>query len=168
MENVLCGSKCVIWLLQELGKPIDNVKSNLYFVTDIANELLKNGIEPTLYCYNSNLYNDYKNKKLSIKQAIDSISKFESKKQIVVKKFNEEELFLELESNYIILNVDSRIINNTKDNTGHYIILKKEKDEIIVINPEKTKFTEKVYSAKEIIRMCEQNGNWRIEIRREP
>ena len=166
MKDVLCGSKCVIWILKQLDIPIDDVPKNLYFVTDIANAFVKNGVEPLVYCYKSNLYNDYKNHKLKIKQAIKSISDFETYNKIIEKPFGKEELLLELEGNYIILNVDSRIINKTKNNSGHYVILKKESEDIIVINPEKTKFTEKKYNVEEIIEMCENNGNWRIEIRR--
>lgn len=89
------------------------------------------------------------------------------KGKIFEEPLSKNELLLKLERNYIILNVDSRILNNTKERTGHYVILKKEHDDISIINPEKTKYTEQKYKIQDILKMCEKYGNWRIEIRRE-
>ena len=164
-KNRLCGSKCAIWILEKLNINYNDINPNLYFITDIANELTKY-IDIELICYNSNLYNDYKENKLPIKEAIDSIEKYETYKPIKELKLTNELLLEELKDNYLIMNVDSRIINNTKNNTGHYIVVELNNNAIKVYNPEQTRFVEMNKTPTEIIEMVKNNGNWRIKIRR--
>lgn len=164
-KNRLCGSKCVLLVLNKLNIKYKNINPNLYFITDIANTL-KEYVDIDLYCYNSNLYTDYKLNKLPIKEAIQSIKKFEQYKTIKEIKLNPKKLIDELKDNYLILNVDSRIINNTKDNTGHYIVAELNNNIIKIYNPEKTRFVESTKTPQELINMMKNNGNWRIKIRR--
>lgn len=164
-KNRLCGSKCVLWILDKLNIKYNNIDPNLYFITDIANELTKY-IDIELLCYNSNLYKDYKLNKLPIQEAIDSIKKYESNNIIKEIKLTNKLLLEELKDNYLIMNVDSRIINNTETNTGHYIVVELNNDIITVHNPEKTRFIESTYTSDQILEMVKNNGNWRIKIRR--
>lgn len=166
MKNILCGSKCVLWILNDLNKKNNNINKELFFITEIANELKNNNLDIELLCYNSNLYNDYKLNKLPIKEAVESIKEYEEYKTIKEVKLTEKTLLNELKDNYLILNVDSRIINNTSSNSGHYVVALLEDNNIKIINPEKTRYVEKIYQPKEIIDMCKTCGNWRIQIRR--
>lgn len=164
-KNRLCGSKCVLLILDKLNIKYDNIDPNLYFITDIANTL-KEYIDIELYCYNSNLYTDYLNNELPIQEAIDSIKKYEEYKNIKQLRLNKKTLLEELKDNYLIMNVDSRIINGTETNSGHYIVVELNNDIITINNPEKTRFIELTSSPEEIIKMVKNNGNWRIKIRR--
>lgn len=164
-KNRLCGSKCVLLILDKLNIEYKDIDPNLYFITDIANTL-KEYIDIDLYCYNSNLYNDYKLNKLPIKEAIDSIKEYEQYKSIQEIKLTKNTILKELKDNYLIMNVDSRIINNTETNTGHYIVVELNNDTIKVYNPEQTRFIELNKTPEEILEMTKNNGNWRIKIRR--
>jgi hypothetical protein len=58
------------------------------------------------------------------------------------------------------------VINkNPKMTGGHFIVITKVNDEIIMINPRKTEYEEKKVSYDFIINICKNYGSWRILIK---
>ena len=167
---MLCGSFCVNYIIKKITKKVINIDHNMLWSTDLAlclMNILDNKIE--VRCFNSTLYNDYKKIKNLSFSGFSSIKKYlDSNGKILEKKFVIKNLINELEvSKYLILCVESKILNN--DDTmhgGHFVIIEKNDKKIKMINPLRKKFEEREVDYQYIIKLCINFGAWRILISR--
>ncbi|MBR2832840.1 MAG: hypothetical protein IKE75_00105 [Bacilli bacterium] len=170
-EEILCGSACVKYILKQYGKNT-NIKPNMFWISELAISLKENGINNIkLFCYDSNLYNDFKMIDSSEFDGFKYLQKILDNKIVLQeKKLNSRLLKKELEdSDYILLCVDSKKFNkNEQMSGGHFIILKEIiNDKIHVINPLKKKYEQKDIPINYIIKCCKEFGSWRILIKGE-
>lgn len=171
-DNILCGSACVIYILNEKKKKSNDINSQMFWITELAIVLFDNDIKNIeLRCFNSNLYNDF-----LIKKNIDlKFSGFKFLDKMIKKniKINQkkldcsslkEELYI---CEYIILCVQSSIFNNDVSMSGgHFIILDKfDENKVRIINPKKREYEVKYVKIDELIRCCKDYGSWRILIK---
>ncbi len=173
MNELFCGSSCVKYILNKYGKQVIKFNNQMEWATELAICLKENGLNPKIYCYNSNLYKDYqKGKEIDI-----SFKGFEFIQQckdlnipIIEKKLTKTELKQEIE-NYkcIILCVKSSKLNHDKSLTGgHFIIMNGWlQNKVKIIIPRKTKYEEQIESLSHIIKYCKDFGSWRILIKEE-
>lgn len=172
MSEILCGSSCVKYILNECGKNTENLNKKMEWITELALCLKENNINNVaISCFKSNLYYDYKyNKNLDwkfkgfhyIKECLDLNI------PITEIKLNKKELIREIqESKFIILCVQSSVFNHNRNmNGGHFIILNgMVNNKVKVINPIKDKYEQKTESIKNIIKFCKNFGYWRILIK---
>ena len=171
MNDILCGSSCVKYVLNEFGKNDENLNKKMEWITELAICLKEKNINNiAILCFKSNLYYDYKyNKNIGldfkgfhfIKECLDlniPISEI---------KLTRKELLTEIKENtFIILCVQSSVFNHNNIDGGHFIILNGTfNDKIKVINPRKDKYEYKTENIKDIIKYCKNYGSWRILIK---
>lgn len=173
-KEILCGSSCVKYILNKYNKlNLNLLNKNMIWITELAVFLKQSGIKNIkINCYNSNLYNDFKNKNIDLnfggfKNLNDAI-----KEDILIteKRLTNNSLSKEIdENNYLILCVESKIFNNDNSmNGGHYIILCNRNDRLVkIINPIKDKYEEKVVDIDFLVDSAKNYGSWRILINEE-
>ena len=168
----LCGNSCIKYIYDNYNI-IDNkvVNKNMEWITELALALLKYNFNIEVLCYDSNLFNDYKNIKNNDLEFLGFkyIKELEDKGlKILEKKLTESELVNEIKkSKFMILCVKSSIFNNNKNmEGGHYIVINKILGkEVEIINPVKENYEIKNMDLKEIINCCNTFGSWRILIK---
>lgn len=167
---MLCGSLCVSYVIKKIVKKVINIDPNMLWSTDLAlclMNVLDNKIE--VRCFNSSLYNDYKKMKNLSFSGFSSIKKYlDSNGKILETKLSINNLKKELDvSKYLIICVESKILNND-DNMygGHFVIIEKDNKKIKMINPLRKNFEEREIDYQYIIKLCINFGAWRILIRR--
>lgn len=165
-----CGSSCVRYILKELSIDSVDLDIDMIWIFELAlflNETLDNEIQ--LYCYKSKLLNDYKKSKNSSFIGFVNLKKyFESGKKINKKKLNVKNLKKEIDSSkYIIMCVESKLLNDDDSMSGgHYIIITECDGDIVkIVNPQKDKYQLKKMSLKDTVRLSNKFGSWRILIK---
>ncbi len=171
MNDILCGSSCVKYILKKFKKNDENLNKKMKWITELAISLKEKNINNVeILCYKSNLYYDYINNKsidfdfkgfYFIKKSLDLGI------PITVLKLNKKELLREIkESKFIILCVESSVFNHNNMNGGHFIILNGiSNNKIKVINPIKDKYEYRNENISDIIKYCKNYGSWRILIK---
>lgn len=166
-NEILCGSACVKYILESKGIKDYKLNKRMWWATELSLSLKENGIDNKIYCFNSDLYNDFITKEVDLKfdgfkylkMAFDNITE---------KKLDIKELELELKENdYIILCVESKVFNSDEVMSGgHFIILNKTYGgKVRIINPVKDKYENIKRTKEEVIKYCENFGFWRILIK---
>lgn len=166
-NEILCGSACVKYILESKGIKDYKLNKRMWWATELSLSLKENGIDNKIYCFNSDLYNDFITKEIDLKfdgfkylkMAFDNITE---------KKLDIKELEIELKENeYIILCVESKIFNSDEVMSGgHFIILNKTYGgKVRIINPVKDKYENIKRTKEEVIKYCENFGFWRILIK---
>ncbi|MDD2377981.1 MAG: hypothetical protein PHF30_03025 [Bacilli bacterium] len=174
MENnsILCGSACVKYILDINNIKSDNINLEMFWITELALSLFENDIKNIqLKCFNSNLYNDFVNKKNNDMSFLG----FYFLNEVFKKGININESSLESssfkkeieESKYIIMCVQSdKFNNNKKMSGGHFIIItKSDKNNVEIINPVKSKYEKKYIGISKLLSCCKNYGSWRILIK---
>ncbi len=169
-KEYLCGSSCVKYILDELKINSSNINPNMTWVSELALSLISNGLNNIkLNCYDSNLYNDFKDS--IIDENFDGFKylKLALENNVIIDeiKLSKEELIYEIDNNkYIIMCVESSLLNNDPSMSGgHYIVLNgRDNDLVNVINPQKNKYNKTKFTLDFIIKLCENCGSWRILI----
>ena len=171
MNNILCGSSCVKYILNYFSINTEQLNLKMTWITELANSLKNSGVKNiSILCYKSNLYYDYKNNP-NINLNFDGFSYIEKciENNIPINetKLSKMELLKEVKnSKFIILCVESSVFNNKEMNGGHFIILNGiDNNKIRIINPIKNKFEYKLENTKNIIKYCKNYGSWRILIK---
>lgn len=154
-----------------MNKKTTTLNPQMMWITELALSLKENSINNIeIRCHNSNLYIDFLSNKYDstfdgfkyLKQAI------ENKITIIDQKLNVKQITEEVnQCSYIILCVESSLLNNdNKMSGGHFIILHNETNgKVNVINPIKNKYEHKQYTKEELICFCKDYGSWRILIK---
>jgi len=166
-NEILCGSACVKYILESKGIKDYKLNKRMWWATELSLSLKENGIDNKIYCFNSDLYNDFITKEIDLKfdgfkylkMAFDNITE---------KKLDIKELEIELKENeYIILCVESKAFNSDEVMSGgHFVILNKTYGgKVRIINPVKDKYENIKRTKEEIIKYCENFGFWRILIK---
>ena len=169
-KKINCGSSCVKYVLNAQNLPIDNVKNDMYWISELALSLKKNSVNNLeVFFFNSSLYNGYVNDydpnfigfKLLDELVNENIKLLERKLSIkeLIKEIND--------SKFIILCVDSSKFNHNKNMSGgHFVIISKMEGNLVqIINPIKDKYEIKTMSKRFIINCCKNYGSWRILIK---
>lgn len=170
MKDILCGSSCVKYILNNYCIDCDDLNLDMTWATELAIFLKKKGINNiNILCYKSNLYYDYKNNpNIDLNFAGFRYIRDCLKNNIPIYeiKLNKKELLNEINKNkYIILCVESSVFNDRNITGGHFIILNGiYNNKIGIINPIKNKYEYKLESANNIIKYCKNYGSWRILI----
>lgn len=171
-NNILCGSACVKYILEEYKIFSNKLNIKMNWITELALSLYNHNIKNLeIKCFNSNLFNDFKkfNK-------IDFDGFYYIKKALAKGiKLTEEEIntsVLQKEiknSKFIILCTESSIFNeDPKMSGGHFIIITGiKKDKVRIVNPVKDKFEIKYFKISKIIKSCINFGSWRLLIKEE-
>jgi len=168
-----CGSFCVKYILEKLGKKNIIIKPNMFWITELALFLSKNlSNDINLFYYNSNLMRDYYIQKENEFEGFKYIQEVISSNKINLeeKKLNISILKHEINiSKYMIICVESNILNIDENMTGgHYVILEQNKDnELIMYNPKKEVMTSAIVDYKKVLELCKNYGSWRIIIKEE-
>ena len=166
---MLCGSSCVKYVIENITKKEAKIMPDLFWATDLAYTLMKKIGNIETRCFNSRLYIDYqKNCKDKSFSGFKSIEKYLNNGGVIKeKRLTKETLIKEItESQYMIICVESRLLNNDDNmDGGHFIIIKKAKENVIMINPLKTDYEIKIVTHQYIINLCKDYGSWRILIR---
>ena len=171
MNDILCGSSCVKYILNKLKKSDNNLNIKMEWTTELAICLKENNVNNVeILCYKSNLYYDYvNNKNIDFKfKGFNFIKKcLDLDIPITILKLSKKELLREInESKFIILCVKSSIFNHNNMNGGHFIILNGiHNNKINVINPIKDKYEYRSENINNIIKYCKNYGSWRILIK---
>ena len=169
-KEYFCGSSCVKFILDELSINSSNINPNMTWISELALSLKNNGLNNIrLNCFDSDLYNDFKSSIMDENFDGFKYLRFACKNNIDINeiKLSKEELVSEIDNyKYIILCVESRILNNDPSMSGgHYIILKGRNNDLVnVINPQKSKYNRIKFTLDFIIKLCENYGSWRILI----
>ncbi len=171
MNDIYCGSSCVKYILDDFCINTKQLKLKMVWITELAIFLKKSGIKNiNIFCYNSNLYYDYKNNPnidLNFKgfYYIEECLKFNI--PICEIRLNKQELLKEVtENKFIILCVESSVFNNQNMDGGHFIILNGiDNNKIRIINPIKNKYEYKLENIENVIKYCRNYGSWRILIK---
>ncbi len=170
-DLILCGSSCVKYILRYYKKSFDDINLQMIWATELAICLKEKGFNNIeIMCYKSNLFFDYTRKK-NIDLGFAGFKNIEKALNlnipIIEKKFDERELFKEIEqSKFIILCVESAVFNDKNMRGGHFIILDGTiNNEIKIINPIKEQYECKLKKPKDIIQCCKNYGSWRVLIK---
>ena len=171
MNDILCGSSCVKYILNKLKKNDENLNKKMEWTTELALCLKEKKVKNiVVLCFKSNLYYCYNNDKnidfdfkgfRFIKECLDSnIPIYEI-------KLTKKELLTEIKENsFIILCVQSSVFNHNNMEGGHFIILNgMVNNKVKVINPRKDKYEYKTENIEDIIKYCKNYGSWRILIK---
>lgn len=171
MNNILCGSSCVKYILNDFCINTEQLNYKMTWITELALALKNSGVKNiSVLCYKSNLYYDYKNNP-NIDLTFKGFHFIEKciKNDIPINetKLNKMELLKEVKENkFIVLCVESAVFNNRNLTGGHFIILNGiDNNKIKIINPKKTKYEYKLEEVESIIAYCENYGAWRILIK---
>lgn len=171
MNNILCGSSCVKYILNDFCINTEQLNLKMTWITELAIALKNSGIKNiSILCYESNLYYDYKNNP-NIDLRFNGFHYIEEciKNNIPINetKLSKIELLKEVKENkFIVLCVESSVFNNINMNGGHFIILNGiDNNKIRIINPIKNKYEYKLENVENIIKYCENYGSWRILIK---
>ena len=172
---MLCGSLCVKYILDSYKIDYIKINKKMKWLTELALTLKRSGLfNIKVFCYNSNLYEDYKllsKSNLSFDGFIYIKEALNNNIPIIEKRLSINELKREITQNkYIILCVESKVFNNDFNmKGGHFIILNKiNKNNLVeVINPTKDKYEIKYLSLDFLIRCCKNYGAWRVIIKEE-
>lgn len=171
--NLTCGSFCVNYILKNLGKETILVNPKMYWITELAlflNEHIPNKIN--LYYYNSNLMKDYLDYNNKVFEGFNYIKKVINSPEInfAEKMLTPSEYSKEINNSvFIILCVESKILNNIDNmDGGHYIILKEiNKNKVLMYNPQRNRMKIEIIDYKKIMKLCKNYGSWRIVIEKE-
>lgn len=171
MKNKInCGSSCVKYVLNTQDLSTDNIKNDMFWISELALSLKENGINNLeVLFFNSSLYNGYINdydKNFMGFKLLDELVVKNIK--LLEKKLTIKELIQEInDSKFIILCVESSKFNHNKNMSGgHFIIISKVEGKLVkVINPIKDKYEVKTLSKRFIINCCKHYGSWRILIK---
>ena len=170
MNQLLCGSKCIKYILDRCNYKNINVNPKMRWISELAIYIKNNtSLEMIVRCYNSNLLNDYYK---TNSHEFDGFRFLESMLEAGVvleeEKFTIEKLIEEIEEyRFIILCVETKKINNDNSMSGgHYVVLEKAKNNIVKVhNPQKKEMAELYFKYSDIIDLCSDFGSWRILIR---
>lgn len=168
MNEINCGSFCIKQIIENLGYAV-KVNPEMFWVCELATFLKRNtDLKIVVHYYNSNLMKDYfKNVNCGFEGFKYIKEMFELGIELKEIILTEETLDKELrEYKYIVLNVESRLLNNDNGMCGgHFILLEKRNSKIVVGNPQKEKMINMNLSKSDILRLCRNFGSWRILIK---
>lgn len=170
-KKISCGSSCVKYVINDLLNSTSNINPKMFWITEMAlclTKYLDNDIK--LYCYNSNLYDDYKKNPNKNFAGFTWIKEYLKSNLIIYQKeLTRKNLKTEIDDcEFLILCVESKLLNNNDlMSGGHYIIISKIENNIVsIINPQKNKYEFKEIELDDLISYSSNFGSWRILIKK--
>lgn len=165
-KDTMCGVACVEWICEN-EKVLISINKSEVWCCSLASILQQSGFKTKVKCYNSRLYQDFKNLPNEQFEGFKTIRNYLKNNQIVVEEPTISNIKKEIENNkYVIFNVSSKIFH--KDNSmngGHYIVATSfGKNMIEIVNPRETDFEIRKISVNDLISCIKDFGAWRILI----
>ena len=172
-ENMLCGNACIKVLEACYTKVIiatSNIEQSMRWSSELANCLSRNGVDVSLHCWNSNLYNDY----IVCLEHQDIIHEVEGFKALFDYECAGGKVYLtqpvceiikeQLNEGPIIICVSSTIWHNDVNlSGGHFIVLLcHNEDGCLVADPGKETISLIYHNIDYVLQAMQPFGGWRI------
>lgn len=171
--DVLCGSACVEYILQSYkGVSFDRgiLRKDLMWVPELATTLSSSGeITTTLFCYDSKLMDDFKNRINCDGMPIRLLQLYyDNNGKIIEKRLSVDNIVAMMcEYKNLIFCVDSKTIFQDKTLEGnHFVILSAISDKFVdVISPGRQYYYSLRVSIERFMLSVESNGQWVIGVK---
>ena len=167
----VCGAACIEYVLRKENNYSIEVP-NLWWIFDLAIFCYYNSeFEIGLRYYNSNLMAEYNGNPRSLPtEVVERIQWYKKN----IGNIEEQKLDGKVLQQYVsfwdwlIINVDSKLLYQDEKMQGHnhYVIVKMlYENEVYLISPGKTAFSEMIIKVNELIDMTRKNGQWILLLR---
>jgi len=167
-KQLSCGAACCIYLKKKLDLTISIEEDKTYWIFSIARQFLQY-IPCLLYYYDSNLMRDYYSRKIpdDFSGTADLEEIIQSQK-ICCKKLDKDNLIHAIRDCFILMIVDSQLLNDDATLTGgHYIIIEHiEGTQAIIVNPLKSVAILHLVDVDLLVEGCLKQGGWYMTISR--